>query len=53
MGDIGEASDVWSMGCLLYEVLVGDYLFSGEECAEITIRIVSRRLLLMTAGTFP
>lgn len=36
-----SASDVWSIGCLLYELLTGDYLFYDEDEAKCFARITS------------
>jgi serine/threonine protein kinase len=32
-------SDVWSLGCLFYELLTGDYLFETEEYIEFHMRL--------------
>jgi serine/threonine protein kinase len=34
-------SDVWSLGCLFYEVLTGDYLFDTEDFVHFYCRLTS------------
>lgn len=57
-----SASDVWSVGCLFYELLTGDFLFFDEDAARFfarvtsadqVIRIVNIFILLFKGITYP
>ena len=40
-------SDIWSLGCLLYEMLVGTYLFQDEDWTRFYCRLTGRGEQLM------
>jgi serine/threonine protein kinase len=41
-------SDVWSLGCLFYELLTGDVLFDTEEYFEFHVRLTKNTMPLIT-----
>jgi serine/threonine protein kinase len=36
----GAPTDVWALGCLLYELLVGDFLFYDPDWVRFFVRLV-------------
>ena len=39
MGSPGPASDIWGLGCLLYELLTGTLLFNDPDWVQFYVRL--------------
>lgn len=48
-----EKCDIWSIGCMLYELLTGDILFDSEPTKLITRDRTHLYTIQMTLGTIP
>lgn len=44
----GPASDVWSIGCLFYELVTGEYLFADSDWSRFFLRITDDKEPLIT-----
>jgi serine/threonine-protein kinase len=50
---VDKRTDIWAFGCVLYEMLSGQALFSGERSSDIIAKIIEREpdLAALPAGT--
>jgi len=46
--DVGQLCDVWSIGCLFFELLTGEHLFGGDEWTAFYLRLTSETATLLT-----
>jgi serine/threonine protein kinase len=44
----GPASDVWSIGCLFFELVTGEFLFADPDWSRFFLRITSKNVPLLT-----
>ena len=52
-GDVSPATDVYAVGCLLYEMLSGEAPFSGETRFEVQMRHISAAVPPLPEGVAP
>ena len=50
--DVGKESDVWSFGVMLYELLAGKLLYSGQSTNEVMMQIKERDEFQILEGVF-
>ena len=43
-----RTSDVWSLGCLLFEILTGEHLFLNQDWVQFYLRVTSPNEILIT-----
>lgn len=43
-----RSSDIWSLGCLLYEILTGEFLFYSNNQAMFYLRVTSNTEPVLT-----
>lgn len=44
----GSASDVWSVGCLFYELITGEFLFADTDWSHFFNRVTNPKEILLT-----
>jgi serine/threonine protein kinase len=42
-----RASDIWSLGCLFYELITGDYLFDASQWTVFFLHVTSDKKELL------
>jgi hypothetical protein len=40
--DVDKRGDIWSFGCLLYEMLTGERAFAGEVASDVIAKVIER-----------
>mmetsp|Transcript_28279 Transcript_28279/g.39318 ORF Transcript_28279/g.39318 Transcript_28279/m.39318 type:complete len:485 (-) Transcript_28279:51-1505(-) len=51
--EVGTKTDMWSLGCLVFELLTGDYCFDPKESANVTRDEHHLQLMMECLGEIP